>query len=289
MPNGVCMLGLPGSGKTSYLAALYEVVSHDDLHGAPRLAALPEDRHYLQGIHERWLRCEPAVRTRDVEVTPTVRFELSFGGEEAQPVAIPDVAGEAVRALWEERRWRNGLDEIVSTADDVMLFLRADAVVEPLRVQRILDPASAPPPLVDLDDDDEPDVAARPFNPEQSPTQVKLVDLLQAVIALNNSRPLALAIVLSAWDRFESSGVAPLDVLRIRLPLLWQYLIANPELLDFRAFGVSAQGGDFEDPSEARRLLHVEPPSGRMLVTDGDDTSHDVSRPLQWLWTRNRR
>jgi Double-GTPase 1 len=283
MTDLVCMLGLPGSGKTSFLAALYELVSHSDVEGAPRLLALPADRQYLQSVHERWLRCEPALRTKDSGVPVAVHFELAVGDADPRAIGVPDVAGGAIRTLWEERRWTNGLDDLAQSASDVILFIRADDIVQPTRVQLVLDPKAADDPRAD--EKDEPGAPLIPYNPEKSPTQVKLVDLLQAVIAINPARPLSVAIVLSAWDRVDGQGVGPPEFIRMRLPLLWQFLIVNPERITFRAFGISAQGGDFSEANDAQRLLGIDPPSLRAIVVDDDEKSHNVSRPLQWLWT----
>ncbi len=284
MAELICMLGLPGSGKTSFLAALYELVSHDDIEGSPKLVALPPDRAYLQDIHERWLRCEAALRTKDTGPAAAIHFDLETGDAETFSVAIPDVAGGAVRTLWEERRWTNGLDELARTASDVMLFLRADDIEPPKRVREAIDHAAVEEPRADGDDERE--VPRIAFNPENSPTQVKLVDLLQSVAAINPTRPLGLAVVLSAWDRVQDQDVGPLELMQLRLPLLWQFLTANSETITFRAFGVSAQGGDFQQDADVRRLLSTDPPSSRTIVVDGEQVSNDISRPLRWLWQR---
>jgi hypothetical protein len=279
----VCLLGLPGSGKTSFLAAVFELIAHDDVPGALRLAALPADRLYLQTVHERWLRCEPALRTRDTGTPQAVQFDLATDGGEPRVIEVPDIAGGAVRSLWEERRWTNGLDDLAKAATGVMLFARSDDIVPPRRVQRVIDTEAIPQTRVAPSDDGEGDIP--PFDPGEAPTQVKLVDVIQSVVAIRETSPLRLAIILSAWDLVDGEGVGPLDLVRLRLPLLWQYLIANPEAIQFHAIGISAQGGDFSDPEDAQRLLSIDPPSHRVLVVDGEKRSNDISLPLRWLWS----
>src|SRR5207247_89555 len=62
--TSIGLMGLPASGKTTFLAAAWEVVSHaDEVAGAPRLITIPAERRYLVQIHERWLKLEPALRT----------------------------------------------------------------------------------------------------------------------------------------------------------------------------------------------------------------------------------
>ncbi len=279
------MLGLPESGKTSYLAALYELISHDDVPGALRIEALPADRQYLQTIHERWLRCEPAIRSRS-EQPQSIRFSIRIETGELRPLSVPDVAGESVRKVWEERRWDPGLLDLAASASAVMLFVRSDEIHPPKRIKTLSEPVEDMPGDEGDEGDEEPDTAKEPFDASKAPTQVKLTDLLQSTLKVNPARPLRVAVVLSAWDCVEREEISPYDLLRIQLPLLWQYLQSNPERILYHVFGVSAQGGEFSESVKNNPLLKVFPPSTRSRFIDGQEVSHDVSGPLRWLWAQ---
>jgi hypothetical protein len=95
--------------------------------------------------------------------------------------------------------------------------------------------------------------------------------------------------MLSAWDRAGGSGQLPLEYLREKLPLLWQYLEAGTDGWDWRAYGVSAQGGEYDVPGgtasvEAKRLREQAEPSRRIVcMVERGKTAHDLTEPLQWL------
>src|SRR4051794_12749587 len=58
------ILGLPGSGKTTFIAALWHVIESDEVEGALKLAEVHGVRDYLNGIRKNWLDCQDLERTR---------------------------------------------------------------------------------------------------------------------------------------------------------------------------------------------------------------------------------
>jgi hypothetical protein len=130
---------------------------------------------------------------------------------------------------------------------------------------------------------------------EYAPTQVKNVGLLQLLqgpplVAQSQRR---VAIMLSVWDKVANEGVSPGDFLRMRMPMLDQYLRRNSAKLPFRIYSVSAQGGDYDDGklTEAQKaklqvLRQIGEPSERIQLVDGSATSHDLTEPIAWLMAR---
>ncbi|MGH8667449.1 MAG: hypothetical protein ACREUX_24605 [Burkholderiales bacterium] len=98
------------------------------------------------------------------------------------------------------------------------------------------------------------------------------------------------AVMLSAWDKASGEGLRPSDFLRVKLPLLQQYLTTNPHQWDMRVYGVSAQGGDYDEvkagaqpTKSAEDLRELDQPSTRIDLTDGVSRSNDLTIPLAWL------
>ena len=130
------------------------------------------------------------------------------------------------------------------------------------------------------------------WHPRHAPTQVQLVDLLQLLRTdpLDNG-PRKLAIMFSAWDKAEDEGLSPHDFLAEKLPLLTQYLTSNSDDWSWQVYGVSAQGGDYDNtddgsrPSDdAERLRGLDSPSLRIkLVKKDQESSNDITEPLAWL------
>jgi hypothetical protein len=99
-----------------------------------------------------------------------------------------------------------------------------------------------------------------------------------------------LAVMLSAWDKARGEGRSPQEFLEQKVPLLHQYLEQNAEKWTFSTYGVSAQGGDYdkttpEGPSslETQELRELDAPSKRIQLVEVSTTSHDLTKPIEWL------
>jgi hypothetical protein len=273
------VLGLSGSGKTTYLAALWDALSTaNKLEDELTLARLPEEREYLTSIRDRWLQCLPTPKTRTGEGVRHVEIDLRRPDGSEILIQVPDIAGEAFAALWEQRTWTDDLRRASSAAEGLAVFIHASNIepARPITAMRQGKTAGR-----DEDEDVEP---PNTWDPRTAPTQVKLVDLVQAAYGTDAGRAsLPLAIVLSAWDTVAAEEVSPSDYLQLELPLLSQFLYSNAGVFPHRIFGVSAQGGDVTIDAEADRLRSIDPPSRRVLVVDSDETGHEIDRPLRWL------
>ena len=67
----------------------------------------------------------------------------------------------------------------------------------------------------------------------------------------------------------------------MRLPLLEQFLKANNDHIQYKIFGVSAQGGDLIVNKGS--LLTKINPTDRIIVKDEKEVSNDLSSPILWL------
>lgn len=283
-PVTLSVLGLSGSGKTTFLAALWDALSRPSEERRPlELARLPEERVYLNSIHERWLRCEPMPKTRTGAGVRQTHLELQTDDDSRFTLQVPDIPGEAFGELWEERAWTDDIRDASSTAQALAVFIHTTNIVPAHPLVALLSANN----FRALDESEEEDHDP-PFswNPKDSPTQVKLIDLLQAVYEVSSRRTaLPLAIVLSAWDLVASENVSPAAYMASQLPMLEQFLQANTTRFPRHVFGVSAQGGDVTDKTEAERLREIEPASDRVTVVEDSLVGHDITRPLQWMLT----
>lgn len=276
-------VGLPESGKTTYLAALWHVLESREVPGALQLAQLQANREYLNTIRDAWLSFSSVPRT----LVPTGGIAFALVDEANSllgTVEFPDLPGESFRAQWTERQWSEDYDDLIRSADGILLFLHP-SVIEPrliIEVDRALGPKSRMQAVVSKE------VA---WNPEQSPTQTQAVELLQFLTeAWQQSFPVPMAIIVSAWDRVavlaEATGSevpTPENWIAARMPLLSQFLRANPEFFRPRIYGMSAQGGDFERSGDRERMMDHVVTSDRILVVEPERVSHDPTSPLRWL------
>ena len=66
------------------------------------------------------------------------------------------------------------------------------------------------------------------------------------------------------------------------LPLLGQYLRTNADRYPYRAYGVSAQGGDLA--RDRTRLLELGADTWRRIIVEGPECAeYDITAPIRWL------
>jgi hypothetical protein len=270
----ILMVGLAGSGKTTYLAALYELArAQPPLPGALRLVREPSERDYFHRIAQNWLKLERMLHTQPGDPREAAMELVTPEGHSFQ-LEIPDISGEDFNHAWEGDPWPGPVKDVAARADAVLIFARRDHVVKPL--------------LLPADNAEPPTENKKEWSPEEAPTQSKLADLLETLDSLV-SYPLPMALIASAWDMTDrEEALRPDQWLKLRLPLLWQMLESRKETRPYRVYGVSAQGGDVANPEVRARLAEVEPAYERVDVRSGEDASSDISAPISWLFEQIR-
>lgn len=281
----VSIVGLPGSGKTTFLAALWHLVQSDEVDTTLKFGALSgDDFAYLNLITEQWRRAIEQKRTALAGIK-SVSMTLADSSGRRVRLTFPDVPGEEYRRMWEERTIDEGLAKTLSSGN-IMLLVNGDRIRKPAWVTEqiaLMEAIGEEPEVVD------PEV----WHPKHAPTQVQLVDLLQHLRRSPlDCGPRRLVVLISAWDKAEGERLMPLAFLRAKLPLLGQYLESSKDCWEWRVYGVSAQGGDYDEEkrdaaarADAARLRDLDFPSQRIRLVSDEAESHDLTIPLEWLMT----
>ncbi len=288
----VLLSGLVDAGKSTWLAALWQVFETDSFDSALTLGAYLGDQRYIVELNRRWTRCQPFERT-PIKSPGAVEVSLRDAeGAEAR-LEIPDLSGELFQEHWASRHWEPDFDRDIQVADGLLLM--ASTLTEGVLMLRDLNTLSVAAGEEDPETGDEggdladapkveetPNDEERKWDPRKSPDQVQLVEHLQFVALRRSSRPLPVALMLSAWDQVRTAGIdlSPEEWLAQEMPLLDQYLKANRDLFPSAVYGVSAQGGDLEKDKE--KLLSMAPIE-RLEVVDGTQSSRDLTVPLAWV------
>ncbi len=263
----VLMVGLPSTGKSTYLGAMFNILKDDGTDGM-RLEALPEERDYLVEIEHAWLSLKPLARS---SLSGPRKVTLSLLLDEpvrSLSLNIPDVVGETYMHAYENGHWADGLHDLVDGASGLLVFIRADTITQPELIS-----IGHPPQMADSSE-------PQPWQPEYSPTQAIICDLLEQIAALRGEVIPPIAILISAWDAVAEHGLTPDAWLQWQLPLLAQWLQARVPQIGTRVFGVSAQGGELDDDAVRQQL--GQDATHRPVPPNGDT----IIEPLRWLLER---
>lgn len=277
-----CMVfGIQASGKTTFAAALWHLVDSEEIP-----TALIKGKHvgnftYLQEISGSWAEGYEVERTK-AQQFENIRVNLlhAKSGKEMS-LEFDDLSGETFEQAFATRYCPERFVELVKNADGMLLFLSAsrnndDSVT-------ILDVFDAE------EDETQPPADPNHWEPTKIPLQVQLVDLLQCLQRPPfEAKPMKVALVVSAWDLAPDGGTDAEHWLKVRYPLLSQYLENAEGVSDLRVYGVSAQGGRLSKKEDGpgpdrEKLLAIVPASKRIQIVGPEIAEHDITRPLLWL------
>lgn len=269
------ILGLPRSGKTTFLAALWHLIDAGEVNTHLCLDKLIGNNEYLNNIVEAWRRCEEVPRTpRGAETEVMIHVHETATGRKIL-LQFPDLSGESFEDQFASRACQSAYVEAFARDGGILLFINADRAQDGMTLadlQQVVGESQAGAELIEQE-----------WSPQFVPEQVRLVDLLQFLQqAPFVRRQRRLAVNISAWDVVAQPRLSPEQWLAREMPLLHQFLRNNSDSFDFRAYGISAQGGDVT--GEKRLVLAAQVPSRRIqCVGPGVQNIHDLTAPLVWL------
>jgi hypothetical protein len=281
MNRSIMLIGQPDSGKTNYLARVWESLRAES--GLLKLVDAT-DIQYLEAVIAHLLQGEYAPRSdKNIEesqqdITLVVRQNTS---DEDVDLLVPDVTGELWRGAVSNsdlpQEWMTRLEN----SDGALLFLRVGSEenhqpIDWVTARRLM-------ALVGNDVKKE----------SVLPTQVLYSELLRFLqLKLTSSRvgrARRVAVVVSAWDRLdpEQRESTPLEYLRKEYPLFAGRL-ENLDDLEVRIFGLSITGGDLQDDPAFKAIFKngdlkdfgytvVPLPDGKV------ERNPDLTLPISWL------
>jgi hypothetical protein len=268
----IVLLGEQATGKSSLLVALYgALVNHRA--GDLRLVRTVDEVEFLSRGLQAFGRRESVQRT-DLDSDARLVVDVARG-DQIVGIEVPDRSGELLKHMLDSRVWEPELHRQIGLAAGAMLFLRADLAAPAAGTDAFAEPLAPAGEETVV-----PAAEAVAWTPSLMPADARTVDLLQAVLDAHADR-LALAIILSAWDRASAPAAAPAAWLAQQMPLLEQFLGAHAQRLPHAVFGVSAQGGDFA-AGLADGLLE-EDPWDRAFAVRPDEARGTLSEPVLWL------
>lgn len=278
----IVFCGLPASGKTTFLGALSYLVDNEEIKKELEFAGLPADRRFFNELADKWLECEPMLRThlmsKEQIILKLKKDDLVFS------LNLPDMSGETWDNLWREHEIDKSVLDKFEDSDSVIFFIHADNISSPVSILQ------GNAMIKSLIDDNCSVTAERTTSwipSEHAPTQAIVVDILQKLASnfLKKSKVKKLAIVFSAWDTTDGS-VSPRQLIEKEMPLLHQYLNCHFDYQYWQVFGVSAQGGNLKDSQQQQELLEREFPSKRVKVVTEEEEHSDLTKIISWILSK---
>ncbi|KTC09414.1 hypothetical protein Q1J55_04000 [Pseudomonas syringae] len=293
------VMGLPESGKTTFLAALWHLVEAGDTDCNLALDGYRGNLKYLNKISEAWRTFQHVPRTtygEEVDVSIGLRNQKT--GERGIAF-FPDVAGEVFDRQVIERRCRSEFVDAVSADDGVLFFITANTYEDFLSLAELnarLGFAGTETPI-DADqtqtaerNDESGNSGASPaghgraWRREDLPRQVKIVQILSDLQRSPfTQRRRRVAIMISAWDLARGMNMTPRDWLACHMPLVNQYLKTNNVYFEHEIYGVSAQGVDLRNADAVDAAAKLPQSSRRISIVGPEGDGHDLTLPLVWL------
>ena len=273
----VFMIGMPSSGKTTYLASLCRLLLYGEQKTEWRLDIkdVPEGFDEIRKFIKNLNSYKIVGRTQEIY---DIGLNLYNQNQEWMQFVVPDSSGEIFRDLVYDRRIASNIMDQIVESDMLLFFINVNTMILEDRIKlgeksaiKQLNEEQGDKVIQSAEDKVEEYAGDKENEQIESKEQVKnkeeeqkkynnqsaLVELLQDIIYLV-PHSLNIRFVISAWDlvekEFKQDKVTPEEYIKRKLPLLYQYLVFNSKLVDYDIWGVSAQGGDFDDEDDLKKL-----------------------------------
>lgn len=277
------IIGLPASGKTTFLAALWHICDAKEISTDLVLDTMVGDFTYLEEIVDSWRKSIKVPRTSSRDETQiTIRLRHVPTGQ-IFSLQFPDLSGESFNKQFSDRRCENDYVASYNEEGGMLLFINADRPSDGRDIIELM-------PILEGEDSSDETEEVQTWSPDGVPHQVRLVDLLQFVqrppFKVSRRR---VGVIISAWDAISQDGVTPSFWFKREYPLLDQFLESNAGSFEYRVYGVSAQGGEVPKAEDAEaehqsrnRLLSITP-SERVSCVLENVVSNDLTLPVCWI------
>lgn len=292
-------VGLPHTGKSTYIGALWYVTESKELDDTLHISEYPDDREYLNKLREAWIKCDDIITRNVGEFRNDISLKVKTKAGTFANLVFPDLAGEIYKRHFSSRKMSGDFAKKLGDASSVFLFINPIKVKQPVRIttadQVSRTKPESPHKSSEEGDEESSEVsttgtdaksAMKPWEHEKAPTQVILVDLLQMI--LDRVTQPKISIIVSLWDKIlnlpvgDPNKVSPREWLNLQLPLLGQFLDSNQDLFKIKVFGISSQGGDYK--INKQELIEMDKPSRRIIVeNENSEKSSDISLPIKWI------
>lgn len=274
MTSNILFSGLPESGKTTFIAAMWFYIFYGSEDSNFTYGDLEDaEMEYLNSLSQEWASCKQVMRTSQNIIEQVSIPLLNKTDGQIIKLSIPDISGETFRSQFLTREWDDDFDKLLEDISGIIMFI--DPRDEKNMPRLIFQENQHHRIFGDVLKNDNRET---PWTEDLVPSQVKLVDFLQ-MVDYHKSGNQKISIIVSCWDLVKG-GLTPEEWCAINTPLLYQYIVSNDSIYKTKFFGVSSQGGNYD--TRRAELLKIQPLQ-RIIVTDGQTNSNNILDPIIWI------
>lgn len=269
--------GLPGVGKTTYIAALWDIIMRQAQRLSLEFTTTPDDMTYLNDIREYWMRMRVIERSK-IPAPSYIKMNLiRISDNQKMVLNMPDFMGEQYQRII-DHTLADSIKEWINTADGMLFF-----------IDKLEEDASKD----DLEEDDyEEQIADR--NQEKQDALALTVDRMMITsqnlmvlkyIWANAPKIRKLAICISSWDKKSQEGFSPEGYLENRSPVLYHFIKYHFRNVVY--YGVSAQGFDYNNLNDKKEEMTQKTQNSirAFIIDEKGQDSPDLTIPLNYLFS----
>lgn len=262
------IIGLPESGKSTFLGALAFTIQNSVMRSNTFKLDRIENSEYLNSLSSTWSKCEPMGRT-NVGLYERCTLFLEDGEGNKVELILPDQSGEEFSAVITNRTMSEVMYNDIIECDEMFVFINPNVISKDVMINDI-------DPKYRGDGQEGTKLEEKSIH-----EQVQYVILLQDIKTIRKKRT-KFKIIISAWDVYKNDK-SPKDILKEKLPLVWQYVTTNQGFFDCEFWGISAQGGDLSVADVKARMLDYEDATDRIIVVteNNNEKLHDLTALLK--------
>lgn len=266
--------GLPNAGKTTFIAALWDILRMRNNEAQElQFTTTPDNSEYLNEIWKYWVKMEKIERSKKpVPDDIKINIKRVSDGEELV-LDIPDFMGEQFQSII-NRTLPDNITAWIEQCDRMLYLINK------------LDEGNKD----DMDEDDTLEENDRKKEKEDALplTPERMMETSQNLMVLKyistHTKIKKIAIGLSAWDIKRDTGLTPEQYLKQRSPVLYNFIKYHFD--EWLFFGVSAQGFDYEKDADKKNDMREKAKKcERAFIFYGDEESSsvDLTRPINYL------
>lgn len=266
--NEILIIGPPRSGKTTFLAQLYGRLM--DKKGKLKLASVPENIDGIRSAYDRLAEGKETESTPSIDNLEVI-IPVIYEGQEFV-LHCKDYGGEQVRDLVTLMEYDKTWIDRAKKNDRWILFIR------PSEIEHRFDLSKK-------------GYAAKNSKETNSTIfgtsdQSQFIELLQVLLHARGTgmkEPIdtpRLLIALTCWDELNTDST-PEEILKQKMPLFVQFIMANWLPGAFKIIGVSAQEFPLKTDEARDKYLDEMPQNFGYLVLNDNPKEKDLTRLIE--------